>query len=107
MSLGSYRWLVLAILVGALLAAALSACGSDDPYSGTWTNGSKGTFKIHKANPGWWSIDISPEEVHTYGAEIDGQLQTMNGALTFKRSGDKLEFDIAADNKSPVPLVSQ
>jgi len=107
MSLGLNRWLVFAIIVGVLLTAILAACGTDDPYTGTWINEGNGTFKIQKANEGWWSIDISPEGVHTYGAEIDGELQTMNGAITFKRSGEKLEFDIASDNKDPVLLVSK
>ncbi len=88
MSLSRNRCLAFAIIVGVLLTIILAACGTDDPYTGTWINEGKGTFKIQKANEGWWSIDISPEGVLTYGAEVNGELQTMNGAITFKRSGD-------------------
>lgn len=70
MSLRRSRSLALAVVVGVLLAITLVACGADDPYSGTWINEGKGTIRIQKANAGWWSIDVTPEDIHTYGAEI-------------------------------------
>lgn len=47
------------------------------------------------------------EGVQTYGAEINDELQTMNGAVTFKRSGDNLEFNITPDKTGPVVLTRQ
>jgi len=101
----------LAAVAVTLIAATLIACGTDDPYSGTWT-GDKGngpfTVKIQKANEGWWKIDIAPEGIQTYGAEIDGVLQTMNGGVTYKRSGDTLEETAAAHpGAEPTVLTSQ
>jgi hypothetical protein len=101
----------LAVAVVVLIAATLTACGTDDPYSGTWT-GDKGsgtvTIKIEKANTGWWKIDIAPEAIQTYGAEIEGGLQTMNGGVTFKRSGDHLEeTDAAHPGAEPAVLTRQ
>jgi len=93
-----------------LIAATLIACGTDDPYSGTWT-GDKGrgtfTIKIQKANDGWWKLDMTPEGIQTYGAEIDGELQTMNGGSSFKRSGDDLEFTIASEKTEPAILTRE
>ncbi len=96
-----HNWWVLglAAVTVILIAATLIACGTDDPYSGTWTGDTGGgpfTVKIQKANEGWWKIDIAPEGIQTYGAEIDGGLQTMNGGVTYKRSGDNLEETAAA-----------
>jgi hypothetical protein len=100
----------LAAVAAILIAATLTACGSDDPYSGTWT-GDKGegtfTVKIQKANDGWWKLDVTPEDIQTYGAEIDGELQTMNGGSSFKRSGDNLEFTIASEKSGPAILTRQ
>jgi hypothetical protein len=80
------------------------------PYSGTWT-GDKGegafTVKIQKANDGWWKLDVTPEDIQTYGAEIDGELQTMNGGSSFKRSGDSLEFTVASEKSGPAILTRQ
>ena len=94
-----------------LIAATLIACGTDDPYSGTWTGDTGNgpfTVKIQKANEGWWKIDIAPEGIQTYGAEIDGGLQTMNGGVTYKRSGDTLEETAAAHpGAEPTVLTSQ
>ena len=93
-----------------LIAATLIGCGTDDPYTGAWV-GDKGngtyTVKIQKANEGWWKIDVAPEGVQTYGAEINGELQTMNGTVTFKKSGDNLEFTITAEKTGPVVLTKQ
>jgi len=108
MSRRGYRRIAFVLVVGVLLAVLVTACGgTDDPYSGTWTGQGNGTFevKIQKANEGWWSIYVTPEKLHTYGAEINGELQTMNGAVTFKTSGDNLEFNITADKTAPVLLV--
>jgi hypothetical protein len=92
--------IALAVLL-LLLAGAVSACGSSDPYSGTWKavptshNGAL-TFVIHKANPGWWSIrngDVPGGA--SYGVDMNGMLQTGNGSMTFKPSGDKLGATLA------------
>ena len=101
----------LAAVIVTLIAATLIACGTDDPYSGTWTGDTGNgpfTVKIQKANEGWWKIDIAPEGIQTYGAEIDGGLQTMNGGVTYKRSGDTLEETAAAHpGAEPTVLTSQ
>ena len=79
--------LVLSLVV---LAIAVSACGSDDPYSGTWSGFSFGTVTIQPANSGWWSIKPGDGAKTFYGVDMDGVLQTGNGAMTFTPSGDKL-----------------
>lgn len=93
------EWFVVLLVVVALALVA-TACGSGDPYSGTWTAPGQGTFVIAKANDGWWSIDNgSKGESHvTYAAEINGELQTANGRSTFKRVGDALEFKVLPDS---------
>jgi hypothetical protein len=105
------RWAIgLTAVAVILMAATLIACGTDDPYTGSWT-GDKGegtfTVTIQKANEGWWKIDVAPEGIQTYGAEINGELQTMNGGSSFKRSGDHLEFTIASEKTDPAVLVRQ
>jgi hypothetical protein len=106
----NWRALGLAAVAVVLIAATLIACGSDDPYSGTWT-GDKGkgsfTITIQKANDGWWMLDMTPEGIQTYGAEIDGELQTMNGGTSYKRSGDNLEFTIHSEKGEPAILTRQ
>jgi hypothetical protein len=87
------RAIVSAIVVALVaLTVALAACGGD-PYTGTWTSPTAGTFTIKSANEGWWSIDNGTKDMpHVfYAAEINGELQTPNGRNTFKISGDKLE----------------
>ena len=79
-------------------------------FSGTWT-GDKGrgtfTIKIQKANDGWWKLDMAPGGIQTYGAEINGELQTMNGGTSYKRSGDTLEFTIPSEKGEPAVLTRQ
>lgn len=89
---------VVLVAVGFMMLA--TACGSGDPYSGTWTAPDQGTFVIAKANDGWWSIDNGPKgEPHViYAAEIDGELQTANVRSTFNRAGDTLEFKVLPDS---------
>jgi hypothetical protein len=107
-----HKWwtMGLAAVAAILIATTLIACGTDDPYSGTWT-GDKGqgtfTVKIQKANEGWWKIDVAPEGIQTYGAVINGELQTMNGGSSFKKSGDNLEFTIASEKTKPAILTRQ
>ena len=65
------------LLVLAVLAVTVAACGDDDPYSGTWTDQGHGKVVIAKANEGWWSIDAGGTGDHiVYAAEIGGELQT-------------------------------
>ncbi|HSQ22333.1 MAG TPA: hypothetical protein VLQ52_06040 [Coriobacteriia bacterium] len=93
-------------LVAVLFAATVLACGGD-PYTGTWSGGADtGTFKIQKANAGWWSIEMvdAPTPL-SYAAEIEGELQTANGVSAFKRSGDKLLFTVL--DAPPVELTRQ
>jgi hypothetical protein len=91
-----------------VLAVWVAACGGDgdDPYTGTWTGQDVGTFKIEKANPGWWSIDLGGSRSPFYAAEIDGELQAANGSNTWNRSGDNLEFT-AVPGADPVVLTRQ
>ena len=46
----------LLMLTIVVLALTASACGSDDPYSGSWSNFRYGPVTIEPANAGWWSI---------------------------------------------------
>ena len=84
-----------AVLLVVLLASVIPACGSSDPYSGTWTGSSLGALTIQPANPGWWSIKLAGDSKTFYAAEVDGMLQAANGGMTFKASGDKLSATLA------------
>jgi hypothetical protein len=95
----SIRWSVALVVVMVGLVAILSSCGNSDPYSGTWkaaptSHNGAFTFVIHKANPPWWSISMGTKDfpARFYAADINGELQTGNAAMTLKRSGDKLEW---------------
>ena len=80
----------LLMLTIVVLALTASACGSDDPYSGSWSNFRYGPVIIEPANAGWWSITPGQGAKTSYGVDMDGMLQTGNGAMTFTPSGDKL-----------------
>lgn len=91
------RWVVAVAFLLVLLSAMLSACGDEDPYSGTWTAPGDLKLVIAKANDGWWSIDGGTEDMPNIfsAAEIDGELQAANGSNTFRRVGDVLEVTLA------------
>jgi hypothetical protein len=77
-----------------VLSIALLGCGSGgDPYTGKWA-GSGWSFTIKPAHKGWWSIQVStvPDAPVSYGADVNGELQTVDGFDTFRSSGGKLEF---------------
>jgi hypothetical protein len=100
-------WSVVVIAL-VVLAVTLAACGSNDPFSGTWTDSASTKLVIAKANEGWWSIDNVTLGGHhlSYGADIDGELQTANGRSAFKPSGDKLEWRLVPGG-TPVELTRQ
>jgi hypothetical protein len=91
--------LVLAVVV---LALAATACGSDDPYSGTWSGSPLGSVTIQPANSGWWSIKFAEDAKAFYGVDMDGMLQTGNGGMTFKPSGDELSATFAPETQAVV-----
>ena len=101
--------LAVTLLVLAVLAVTVAACGDDDPYSGTWTDQGHGKVVIAKANEGWWSIDAGGTGDHiVYAAEIGGELQTANGRTSFRLSedADALEWKMLPDSE-PIQLLQQ
>jgi hypothetical protein len=104
----SRRTVALVALIVALVLSVvlLAGCGGGDPYTGTWTGSSLGALTIEPANPGWWSIKLAGDSKTFYGADVDGMLQTGNGGMTFKASGDKLSATLAPGT-SAVELTKQ
>jgi hypothetical protein len=99
--------LSLLVLTVAVVALVATACGSSDPYSGTWSApDDRGTFVIAKTSDGWWSIDIGPGGKTVYGADIGGELQTANGRSSFKPDGDALLFR-SLPGADPLELARQ
>ena len=87
------------MLVAIVAALGAVACGSSDPYTGTWRDpgDSTTTWVIAKAHDGWWSINNGPTGTPhiTYAADVDGELQTTNARDTFSPDGDQLHVSLA------------
>lgn len=78
----------------------MPACGESDPYSGTWEGFPFGPVEVRQSNPGWWAIELVEENKTFYGAEVEGELQTSNGSMVLKRTGDNLELTAAPGTKA-------
>ena len=98
--------LVIAVLVAAVtLSTLLTACGSSDPYSGTWTasmQGSQLTLQIVKSGDHWTLTDPTAKTHQTLqGTEVNGKLTVKNPTdatqtMTFERKGDKLVLTLGS-----------
>jgi hypothetical protein len=90
-------------LVAFALAVLLGACGSSDPYSGTWTfsmAGESTSVKIEKSGDKWIFTDPSSKSGETLeGTEENGKLVLKNPddpkqTATFERKDDTLLMSI-------------
>jgi hypothetical protein len=85
------------VLLFVVLALALSACGGEASYEGTWVGPSpspgsqQARISISPANEGWWAVQLGTgPDRSTYVAKVGDELQSENGTVRLKVDGDTL-----------------
>lgn len=96
---------IVALVAAVALSMLLTACGSSDPYSGTWTASMQGTpltLQIAKSGDHWTLGDPTGKDKSTLtGTEVNGKLTVKNPSdatqtMTFERKGDKLVLTLGS-----------